>query len=476
MLGSTVDLLRTREADLQALLTGTMRAELSYFLFQCLFPANPKTSRQSAAEALGYLSKSNLDAVVLLFTKELQGAKDFKEYVTYQRAVPQACRFALDKTLVKYLTFLLGYESKDKNLFMAIAQTLIDVMNLNHASVAIPEIADDELRTSLVNVLYRFYEGAGKNWYKNAKTRLYSFKIQVFLYSLFDIQKMDLQKKDFIKLLQDMLRDAKYRREAIEEYSGFLRSLPSEFARGNSGKVWKMTVSELLQALFVKKAKEVEVKELTAVLTEILRLDLNLLQSEVLMGVIRSNDFAIEARSLVLKCIGSAVVQSPDKSIGESLQTTVTPIMLQYLSNSNMFEQLCLCFPHLVIPEKRRQVASLLLPSALSSNPEQWTPSLQVCVSLALPVESLTASTHRRRRSSAICWLTTATSVRCWASSSRIWDSSPHPLPTRRFRKCARCVCFCRRSSTRAAPTPTRLWRAGPRCSRNWSRLPSLGR
>ncbi len=127
--------------------------------------------------------------------KELQGAKDLKEYVSYQRAVAQACRFSLDKTLVKYLTFLLGFESKNKQLFMAISQTLIDVMNLNHASVAIPEIADDELRTSLVNVLYRFYEGAAKNWYKNAKTKLYSFKIQVFLYSLFDIQKMDLCKK-----------------------------------------------------------------------------------------------------------------------------------------------------------------------------------------------------------------------------------------------------------------------------------------
>ncbi len=64
-----VELLRVRENDLAALLTGTMRAELSYFLFQCLFFVNPASCRKSAAEALGFLSKCNLDAVVLLFTK-----------------------------------------------------------------------------------------------------------------------------------------------------------------------------------------------------------------------------------------------------------------------------------------------------------------------------------------------------------------------------------------------------------------------
>ncbi len=70
-----------------------------------------------------------------------------------------------------------------------------------------------------MSILYRFYENAGKTWYKKPKTKLMS--LQLFLYSLFDVQKMDLCKKDVTKLLLEMLRDARHRREAIDGMTFF---------------------------------------------------------------------------------------------------------------------------------------------------------------------------------------------------------------------------------------------------------------
>jgi hypothetical protein len=144
--GATLELLRTREADLAIRLSGSSRAELSQFLFQCLYFVNPLGCRRLAAEALGYLSKSSSqEATVLMFTKELNACKEWKEFVSYQRGVREACKFNLDSTLISFLNSMIQFESKDSTLFMAMAQTIIDVMMDNRAATAIPAIKDDEL-------------------------------------------------------------------------------------------------------------------------------------------------------------------------------------------------------------------------------------------------------------------------------------------------------------------------------------------
>ncbi len=58
-----------------------------------------------------------------------------------------------------------------------------------------------------------------------------SFKLQLFLYSLFDVQKMDLCKKDVTKLLLEMLRDARHRRDAIDGACRELSCCMSFFVR-----------------------------------------------------------------------------------------------------------------------------------------------------------------------------------------------------------------------------------------------------
>ncbi len=98
--GSVLELLRAREADIAALLPDAKRAELCTFLFQSLYFTNPAACRKLAAEALGLLSRSHLDSVVVLFTRELSQCKDLKEYLTYQRAVHASCHFSLVRTCI----------------------------------------------------------------------------------------------------------------------------------------------------------------------------------------------------------------------------------------------------------------------------------------------------------------------------------------------------------------------------------------
>ncbi len=217
----------------------------------------------------------------------------------------------------------------------------------------------------------------------------------MFMFLLFDPQRKDLSKKEITKIFLDQLRDAKQRLEGIESFSSFLRMLPPDFAKPTNpgSKVWKMVVAEALPALFVKKAKDVsavEWKELTGVLSAMLTLDETLLTDPALTGVLKSPDYSLESRCVVLRAFGGCVVNLPDLQLGQQLQPSVTPIITQFCSNdlnaSNtaLLSSILVCFPSLCIPESRRQIAASLVPWALSSDPELWTCSLQALQRLLL--------------------------------------------------------------------------------------------
>ena len=406
LLGTLLELLRLRENDpdvpIKSIKPDVLNDALQ-FCFSCLFFVNTHSARAMAGECLGLFSKCHLEPVSLLFTKEFSLCKneeEFRQYVSYQRAV-KYIKFGFDRNrlphMLNYLGFVSQIEPKYKNsvLRAAFTESLIDLMLEINAAQHIPKIEDDQLRSQCIAHLHKIYEQA-KKWYKKPKTRLCSFKLQLFMYLLFDAQKMDLCKKDIVKLLLEQLSDKNYRQEGIESFSSFLRILPTNFAKSTnpSSKVWKAIIAEVIPALFQKKAKDVQAvewKELTGVLSEMLRLDETLLTDKSLINVLSSpNDYSIEARCVVLRTFGSMVATNPDTPEGQSLQPIATPIITQFVgneasqNNSGVLSAILLCFPHLCIPEKRKSIASCLVPWALSSDPELWTLSLQALQSFLL--------------------------------------------------------------------------------------------
>jgi hypothetical protein len=295
---------------------------------------------------------------------------------------------------MNYLAFIVQVESKFKNsvLRTALAQSLQELLLETHAAQLIPRIADDQDRAQVIGHLHKIYE-LTKKWYKKPKTRLAAFKLGIFMYLHFDAQKMDLCKKDVVKLITEQLHDKAYRQEGIEAFSSFLRILPNHFAKATnpSSKVWKALVAEIMPALFLKKSKDVsavEIKELTGVLSEMLRLDETLLSDTTLVNVLKqAGDYSIEIRCVVMRVFGAAVATSTDPAqVLNVLQPVTTPILLQFAGGSNanssaadlqLLSSVLVCFPHLCIPEKRRSVAASLIPWAFSSNPELWTVALQ---------------------------------------------------------------------------------------------------
>lgn len=370
--------------------------EVLNLCYNSLYRSNPSSVRKTAAECLGAFSRFHLDAVVALFTSHLTRCKsedDFRQYASYQLAVKQI-KFSLqgDKAgvLLNYLSILVPIEAKfsAQSLRAALYESLLQILQDTSAASVIPSITDDELRSQLVIQLYKIYEAAYKRWYKKPKTRLVGFKTALFMYLHFDAQKKDLCKKDIVKLLLEQLQDPKTRLEGIEAFSSFLRILPNDFAKASnpSSKVWKALVAEIIPALFVKKVKDVpavEWKELTGILSEILRLDETLLSDATLVGILKSNEYVMESRCVVLRAFGAAVATNPDNALGQFLQPAATPVISQFLAgdvnsmNMSLLSSVLLCFPHLCIPEKRKQIAATLVPWALSSNPELWTSSLQ---------------------------------------------------------------------------------------------------
>ena len=404
LLSTLLQVLQARDNDPAASnpiasLNGATLSNVLTFCFSCLPFGIAASSRKLAAECLGALSAFHLEAVIDLFKERLLKCKsddEFRLYSHFQQAIKHV-KFSFGNTeaiaiLQQYLVFIIQVEAKfsASSLRNALSDSLIAILQELKAPEELPLVADDQLRSQLGGSLYKIYEFALKKWIKKPKSRAAGFRLAMYMFLLFDPQRKDLNKKDITKIFLDQLKDHKQRLEGIESFSSFLRMLPADFAKPtNPGqKVFKLIITDAIPALFIKKTKDVtatEWKELTGLLSAMLQLDETLLTDPALVNVLKSSDYSIDSRCVVLRAFGGVVVSSPDADLGQSLQPAVTPIISQFCSSESQQQQqshhhlssLLVCFPALCIPESRRQIATSLIPGALSSDPELWTCSLQ---------------------------------------------------------------------------------------------------
>lgn len=157
-----------------------------------------------------------------------------------------------------------------------------------------------------------------------------------------------------------------------------------------------------------KDVSSAEWKELTGVLSCMFALDDSLLTDATLISVLKTSDFNLESKCVVLRAMGGCILSSSTSGSSAAavvqLQQLATPIISQFcLASENNLSALLpsilvrhvlflkkperffkktmivqVCFPALVVPEQRRAIASSLVPRAFCSDPELWTCALQV--------------------------------------------------------------------------------------------------